>query len=113
MPELSARGDIFTLQTLMGLDISRETDDRRVALFYTQAISLVDFLITTFGSASFTDFCRELRDGKSLEAALRSAYPHSLKSIEEMEDRWRDYLRGHRKPATEDTPEPVETVLRS
>jgi hypothetical protein len=92
MPMLVARADIFTLETLMTLDIRREADPRKVAIFYTQSISLIDFLVKNFGAASFTDFCRELRDGKPLGDALRAAYPHSLRSIEDLEDRWRKYV---------------------
>jgi hypothetical protein len=101
MPELVASSEIFTLSTLMTHDIRLEPDPRRVAIFYTQSISLIDFLVKTFGASSFTDFCRELRDGKPLEDALRSAYPHSLRSIEDLEDRWRKYVVAMRSKENE------------
>jgi len=113
MPELVARGDAFTLETLMTLDIRRDTDSRRIGLFYTQAISLVDFLIRTFGPASFTDFCRGLRDGKSPAAALKAAYPNSLTSIDEMEDRWRKYLHVQKEAAAIEENASQNTVLKS
>ncbi len=113
MPELVARGDGLTLETLMRVDIRRETDPRRVAIFYAQAISLIDFLITTYGPALFTDLCRELRDGKKMEAALRAAYPGSLTSIEETEDRWRQYLHGKRQAARAQEAPAVNAVLTS
>jgi hypothetical protein len=103
MPELASRGEAFTLQSLMMTDIRRETNPVRVAVFYTQAISLVDFLVSRFGPASFTAFCRELRDGKDVQAALRVAYPGSLSSIEEMEDRWWKYLRDSKSASREET----------
>ncbi len=113
MPDLAARGDVFTLETLMMLDIRRETDTRRVALFYTQAISLVDFLITTYGPSSFTEFCRGLRDGKSLVDAMRAAYPNSLSSIDEMEDRWRKYLHKKKVDADPEAPPSPNLILTS
>jgi len=61
--------------------------------YYLQSVSLVGFLIERYGSMRFADFCRQLRDGKKLEDALRSAYPDSLKSLEEFEKRWREYLQ--------------------
>jgi len=101
MPDLVALGRVFTIETLMRTDIRRESDPQKVALFYLQAISLVDFLVTSFGPASFTEFCRQLRDGKTLEAALRAAYPNSMTSIDEMEDQWRRYLRNERSAPAE------------
>ncbi|MFH1578365.1 MAG: hypothetical protein ABIC18_04780 [Candidatus Omnitrophota bacterium] len=65
-----------------------------VDLYYIEAASLVGFLITRYGANSFTDFCRQLRDGKRLEHALASAYPNSLSGIEELEHKWIEYLRG-------------------
>lgn len=96
MPALAARGEVFTIERLTTMDVRRETDPGKVGLFYAQAISLVDFLVRSYGPSSFTVFCRELRDGKKLEQALRAAYPASLPSIDAMEDRWRKYLREGR-----------------
>ncbi|MCM8800543.1 MAG: hypothetical protein NC912_00795 [Candidatus Omnitrophica bacterium] len=63
-----------------------------VDTYYLQSVSLVGFLIERFGSDNFAHFCRQLRDGKGLEEALKSVYPTYLRSIQELEDRWRDYL---------------------
>ncbi|MFC1658530.1 peptidase MA family metallohydrolase [Candidatus Omnitrophota bacterium] len=64
-----------------------------IHLFYLQSASLVGFLIERYGSDKFTNFCRELRDGKRLEEALCSAYTTRLCSIEELEDKWIEYLK--------------------
>ena len=113
MPELAAIGTAITLDTLMKIDIQRETNPANVALFYTEAISLIDFLITTYGPASFTDLCRELRDGKKMEDALRVAYHGSLTSLEETEDRWRKYLHAKRVAADPQASVVTNTVLTS
>ena len=63
-----------------------------VNVFYVQAVSLVGFLVEKYGGSSFIDFCRQLRDGKSLEDALRSAYTGSVGSLQELEDKWRRHL---------------------
>ena len=63
-----------------------------VNVFYVQAVSLVGFLVEKYGSLSFIDFCRQLRDGKSLEDALSSAYSGSIGSLKDLEDKWRRYL---------------------
>lgn len=96
MPDLVAKSEVFTLERMMRLDIRSETDARKVAVFYTQAISLVDFLVKSYGPSSFTAFCRDLRDGKTVQEALGAAYAGKLGSVDEMEDRWRRYVRGQR-----------------
>jgi hypothetical protein len=52
----------------------------------------VGFLIEKYGSTSFADFCRQLRDGKSMEEAIKFAYSTHMKGLSEMEDKWRKYL---------------------
>ena len=64
-----------------------------IELYYLQSTSLVGFLIEQYGTNSFTDFCRQLRDGKSLEDALRSAYSNYLNNLDELENRWVEYLQ--------------------
>ncbi|MBU2102267.1 MAG: hypothetical protein ABH865_06055 [Candidatus Omnitrophota bacterium] len=66
--------------------------DQLVSTYYLQAVSLVGFLIERYGSASFADFCRQLRDGKSLEEALRFAYPTHIRNLQDFELEWRKYL---------------------
>lgn len=64
-----------------------------INLYYLQAASLVGFLIERYGTDKFTNFCRELRDGESLKQALCSAYTTYLCSIEELEEKWMQYLK--------------------
>ncbi len=78
----------FPLKTLFSMDIRRDTDRERVSLFYAQSASVVGFLIKTYGGDSFGSFCRALRDGKDLAAALASAYPHDAPSLDTLEQKW-------------------------
>lgn len=63
-----------------------------ITTYYLEAVSLVGFLIEKYGSDRFAGFCRDLRDGKALEDALKSAYPEYIRSIDELETAWRKYL---------------------
>lgn len=63
-----------------------------VKVYYLQAVSIVGFLIEKYGSDSFAVFCRQLRDGKSLEESLRFAYPLYIHSLKELQERWVTYL---------------------
>ncbi len=60
--------------------------------YYVQGFSVVDFLISRYGTDDFTYFCRQLRDGKGIEEAIRFAYPNYIKSLKELELRWREYV---------------------
>ena len=66
--------------------------DNLITTYYLQSVSLVGFLIEKYGSDRFAEFCRQLRDGKTLEDALRFAYPTYIRNLKELEDRWREYV---------------------
>ncbi len=68
------------------------TTDELVTTYYLQGVSLVGFLIEMYGSNRFAEFCRQLRDGKGLEEALRFAYPTNIRNLKEFEESWRKYL---------------------
>jgi len=93
---LLKKGALIPLKKLMTLDIRgiKEGKDSGALIntYYIQSVSLVTFLIQRFGLNSFTDFCRQLREGKTLEEALRSAYPAHIQSIDELEKKWKEYL---------------------
>ena len=89
--ELVSRENVFSIRFLTSMDIRKETNEKKVHLFYIQAVSLVDFLITKYGAARFTAFCRELRDGKPLDAALNSAYAGSIQGVEELDAKWKKH----------------------
>lgn len=78
----------FPLKELTTLDIRRESDRSRVALFYAQSASVVGFMIKTYGGEAFGAFCRALRDGKDLGEALAAAYPHDIPSTDVLEQKW-------------------------
>ena len=66
--------------------------DQLVNTYYIQSVSLISFLIDRYGSLNFSSFCRELRDGKTVEGALKLAYPGKIENIQDLEARWREYL---------------------
>ena len=68
------------------------TADSLVNAYYLGSVSLVGFLIEKYGSQKFAIFCRQLRDGKSVEEALRFAYPAQIRDFGSLEDKWREYL---------------------
>ena len=55
-----------------------------------------------FRARVFGFFCRELRDGKPFENALKAAYPDSIQSIEELDKKWRKYVKSMKVPDEEE-----------
>jgi hypothetical protein len=66
--------------------------DSLVTNYYLVAVSLIDFLITKYGSERFAQFCRELRDHKTVEESLKFSYPNHITSLAQLEEKWRKYL---------------------
>ena len=91
--QLFKEDTLLSLKDMMSLDVRNITQSDRVSAFYVQAVSLVDFLIERYGSSNFVDFCRNLRDGETLEEALSSAYPTHIHNLAELEERWKEYLK--------------------
>jgi hypothetical protein len=63
-------------------------DQRQGSIFYAESLYIVDFLVKTYGKEAFINLCRGLRDGKSFEESLKSAYYPSLDSSAKLEDAW-------------------------
>jgi hypothetical protein len=80
-PPVDGKGDTLFL-----------SGDNLVHTYYIEAASLVGFMIEKYGSDNFAHFCRQLRDGKSLEEALRFAYPNRMADVKSLEKEWNRYL---------------------
>lgn len=87
-------GKGYSMENFMNIDIANVPVKLAVNLFYVQAASVVDFLITQYGPDNFVFFCRQLRDGKSVEAALPFAYPTQMRTLQELEEKWKAYING-------------------
>lgn len=79
---------------LMLLGPQIEKDPVMTAKFYAEAVTLVGFLIEKYGPLKFISFCRELRDGKDLNAALSFVYTESIPDIQTLEKKWLTYYGG-------------------
>ncbi|MCK4993802.1 MAG: hypothetical protein KAS13_01980 [Candidatus Omnitrophica bacterium] len=66
--------------------------DELVNTYYLQAFSLVSFLMNRFGAEDFIVFSRQLRDGKTITEALQFAYPTQIRSIDQLEGKWREHI---------------------
>ncbi|MFC1804962.1 peptidase MA family metallohydrolase [Candidatus Omnitrophota bacterium] len=78
------------IKALAEFDPHRAGQSGSVDLFYAEAASIVDFMISKFGKDKFVYFCQNLRDKPDLEWALSSAY--GFRDAEELGEAWQEYL---------------------
>ena len=69
---------------------SRPAEQAR--LFYSEAQSLTRFLLEKRDPSPFINFCRALRDGNTIEEALRKSYDRDYPNIESFERAWKRYV---------------------
>ena len=85
------------LAELAAADVRQAADPRFVTRFYMQAASVVGFLVSVYGGERFGNFCRSLRDGKTVEDAFAEAYNGQLKTLGDLERAWAQW-EGAAKP---------------
>ena len=85
---LTKSGQYIPFDIFQNLDIRRETDEIKVAIFYAQSRSVIEFLIKVYGQDAFQRMCINLRDGMDLSQALSNAYPASIESVAALGQKW-------------------------
>jgi len=85
-------GEAVPFELLGRLDIRQEKDPRKVSVFYAQSRMVLEFLIKNYGQEAFERLCRELKEGRTFEEALRIAYSTSIDSIKTLESKWIGYM---------------------
>lgn len=83
------------LEELLAKEKSRDEDPLKVAIFYAQSISLLDFLINKYGNEEFIQLCKAFKDGKTSEEALKTTYSTVIDSMAGLEEKWLDYLQSN------------------
>jgi hypothetical protein len=65
-----------------------------VSYWYMQASSVIRYLFRRFPRHQFLAFCRSLRDGKSVDDSLKSAYNLHVPNTAALERLWRENLQN-------------------
>ncbi len=82
----------ISISRLSGLSPRFMNSKEVINLFYAEATSIVEYLLSEFGRDKFVDFCSSLRDTRSLQEALRITY--SFGSFQELEDAWCKFVKN-------------------
>ena len=85
-----AKGKLIDISRLQEIDLRSLRNKAKIDLFYSQAASIVRYLLSGFKSDRFQIFCQNLRNGLSMEKALNKTY--GFRSILELDQAWQRYL---------------------
>lgn len=83
---------LIPLDKLSELNISFVNDREMVELYYTEAISVVDYLVNSFGRDNFVLLCKALRERKPFNEALNDAY-RVFKNLEDLNRSWLRHIK--------------------
>lgn len=92
MAKLIAAGKTIPVSLLGNYPALANRDAMTVEIFYAESLYIVDFLVKTYGKDAFARVCRNLRDGRSLEDAFKSAYSGSFESMDALQAAWFKYM---------------------
>ncbi len=82
------------LTQLANVRLYAETDLEKIHLFYAESASIVNFMITELGDFRFRKLCRELKNNRSFDNALTSAYPR-VKDLNDLNKQWVQFLQDN------------------
>jgi hypothetical protein len=88
MAAIARQGEAIPFALLDRIDIRREKEPVKVAIFYAQSRYMLEFLIKNYGQEAFERLCREMKNGQSFETALKAAYAPSIDSLGALEAKW-------------------------
>ncbi len=108
--QAKAQNQLPSLRSLIG-GFSEEAS--RATLSYTEAFSVVNFMIKTYGQQKMLALLIDLRDGQTMDDALQAAYGFNTDGLESA---WRASIgasssTGNEKPTPVPTPTVVPTIV--
>ena len=88
-----AKGELLTIADLDKLKKPHDLkDNKKVELFYAEAVSIVYFLIDKYGKNKFVSMCRYLKENDSFDQALRRTY-YSIRNRDDLNKEWMRFLK--------------------
>lgn len=85
----------YGLKEMMAVSSLSGVSDGSVRLWYTEAYSVVRFLIRSKWFVSYYQFCKNLRDGRPFNEALYKAYGMPYNRLSSLELAWHYDLKTH------------------
>jgi hypothetical protein len=95
-----SRGNVMSVREISAYP----GDPNKVNLFYGQAWSLVDYLVSTYGEEQFAQLFAQVKSGERIDGALEAVYGFDQDGLE---DEWRE--ANDLPPRETQEPEPQES----
>lgn len=90
--KLLSENSLVSIEQLSTIKSSRDIINKDTAeIFYSEAVSIIYFLISKFGSYKFASLCKNLKENRNLEKALKDTY-YNIKNFEDLQKEWIRYL---------------------
>ena len=89
--EAIKNGQFIPLSKLTHMRLYNDSSQETVQLFYAEAASIVYYMITELGAERFVRLCRQLKDGRPFEAALKETYARFI-TLDDLNKAWVDSL---------------------
>ena len=89
-----AKGQYIAFDEFIFAEDLQNYSKEDVSLWYAQAYSVVDFLLTSKTKDEFFQFCKNLKEGMAPGRSLYRAYGMPFNKISSLEYAWQGYLRN-------------------
>ncbi len=90
-------GTFIPLKELHEMDPRELADDDQVELFYAESVSLLTFIVETFGIDRFNAVCDKIKEGRTFERAVKSCL-FGVQDLEDLARMWEDSLKKKDSP---------------
>ncbi|OIO35670.1 MAG: hypothetical protein AUJ74_05495 [Candidatus Omnitrophica bacterium CG1_02_44_16] len=84
------------LKELTQIDANALRGRADINLFYAESVNIISYLVDKFGTDAFNDFCKKLKDRRSLDDALAYAY-FDIRSLSDLGELWEASLKDKLK----------------
>lgn len=89
-----SKGEYISFDEFISANDLRNYSKEDVSLWYAQAYSVVDFLLTSKTRDEFFQFCKNLKEGMAPSRSLYRAYGMPFNKISSLEYAWQGYLHN-------------------
>lgn len=90
--EVIGQNKLIPLSKLSEMNIMFVKDKDVVELYYSEALSVVEYLMTHFGKDNFVRLAKALKERKTFDQAIEEAY-RVFKNIDELHKGWLRYIK--------------------
>lgn len=77
---------------LSSMALPEDAETTQIQLYYTQAYSVVSYMVDTYGMYKFMTFLKKLQTGGNIDAALAEAYSGDIPNVGSLETKWLEHI---------------------